>query len=355
MKLIHCADVHLASALETSLSPDRAKQRRGEILLTFADLIRYAVQNGVRAVLIAGDLFDANDVPARSVERVFSLMQNAPNVDFYYLRGNHDGAFLPPCPPNVAIVPRDGQWLVHRYDDATLAFCDPPAEDEDYPSRLILRKEERNIVCLHGQLVTGGKTRGEQINLRDFAGKNIDYMALGHVHDYRQFPIDARGRAVYSGCLEGRGFDECGQKGFVLLNADAGGIAHEFIPFAKRTLHEISADISNAQSAQDVEKIVNAAVEPIDARDMVALHLCGAVSADVPLEKDYLLSALRMRFFAARLYDDTRLAIDAADYADDLSLKGAFVRLVLESDLDEAEKKRVLACGLGAIGGEVSF
>ena len=141
----------------------------------------------------------------------------------------------------------------------------------------------------------------------------------------------------------------------MLLNATASGIAHEFIPFAKRTLHEISADVSNANSAQDVEKIVNAAVEPIDARDMVALHLCGAVSADVPLEKDYLLSALRMRFFAARLYDDTRLAIDAADYADDLSLKGAFVRLVLESDLDEAEKKRVLACGLGAIGGEVSF
>ena len=81
------------------------------------------------------------------------------------------------------------------------------------------------------------------------------------------------------------------------------------------------------------------------------------VTACVSIPRDRLVPGVD---YSKKLSEKKReslypLLLDAADYADDLSLKGAFVRLVLESDLDEAEKKRVLACGLGAIGGEVSF
>ena len=50
--------------------------------------------------------------------------------------------------------------------------------------------------------------------------KNIDYLALGHIHGYKEAPLDGRGKYCYPGCLEGRGFDECGKKGFVLLNIE---------------------------------------------------------------------------------------------------------------------------------------
>ena len=52
--------------------------------------------------------------------------------------------------------------------------------------------------------------------------KNIDYLALGHIHEYSQGQIDLRGKYAYSGCLEGRGFDELGEKGFILIDVSDG-------------------------------------------------------------------------------------------------------------------------------------
>ena len=46
--------------------------------------------------------------------------------------------------------------------------------------------------------------------------KNIDYLALGHVHEYRSGQLDGRGVWAYSGCPEGRGFDETGKNAFAV-------------------------------------------------------------------------------------------------------------------------------------------
>ena len=61
MKLIHCADLHLDSPLEANLPPEKVRGRRAELLSSFAKLVRLADENGVSAILIAGDLFDSID------------------------------------------------------------------------------------------------------------------------------------------------------------------------------------------------------------------------------------------------------------------------------------------------------
>ena len=65
MKLIHCADLHLDSPMETNLPPDRARERKAEILSTFAKLVRLADEGGVSGILIAGDLLTATTLPKR--------------------------------------------------------------------------------------------------------------------------------------------------------------------------------------------------------------------------------------------------------------------------------------------------
>lgn len=59
MKLIHCADIHLDSALATSLTRQEARRRNDELLETFIKMMDYAQREKVRAVLVAGDLFDS--------------------------------------------------------------------------------------------------------------------------------------------------------------------------------------------------------------------------------------------------------------------------------------------------------
>ena len=68
MKFIHCADLHIDSKIKT-LPSDKSKIRREEIIRTFERLTDYAAENGVTAVIIAGDMFD--DSVRKSEEQGF--------------------------------------------------------------------------------------------------------------------------------------------------------------------------------------------------------------------------------------------------------------------------------------------
>ena len=68
MKIIHCADLHLDSGLQTHLSREKAGMRRDELLSNFGRLAEYASENGVEIVLIAGDLFDRDKVVSDDIE-----------------------------------------------------------------------------------------------------------------------------------------------------------------------------------------------------------------------------------------------------------------------------------------------
>ena len=83
MKLIHCADLHLDSRLQTHLDQDLAKRRRDELLRNFARLSEYADRNGVEAILIAGDLFDRDTVSALARNTVLSVIEEHPQIRYY--------------------------------------------------------------------------------------------------------------------------------------------------------------------------------------------------------------------------------------------------------------------------------
>ena len=92
MKLIHCADIHLDSPMQTHMTARQAATRSAEVLRSFVRMTQYARENGVQAVIIAGDLFDGDRVRERTVDVVLDAMQKTPEVDYLYLPGNHDEA-----------------------------------------------------------------------------------------------------------------------------------------------------------------------------------------------------------------------------------------------------------------------
>lgn len=58
MKIIHCADLHLDSPMETHMTGRQSAMRNDELLKAFVNLTAYADKNAVQLVLIAGDLKD---------------------------------------------------------------------------------------------------------------------------------------------------------------------------------------------------------------------------------------------------------------------------------------------------------
>ena len=89
MKFIHTADLHLDSKIE-GIPTDKSKTRREEIVRSFERLIDFADKNDVRAIIIAGDMFDTAGVTLKTKARVIESIKTHSHIDFLYLQGNHD-------------------------------------------------------------------------------------------------------------------------------------------------------------------------------------------------------------------------------------------------------------------------
>lgn len=350
MKLIHCADLHLDSPMESNLSGEQARERKNEILSTFAKVVRLADEGGVSAILISGDLFDSDRVTQKTQRYVKDLISSHPKICFFYLAGNHDKGknLSAEDEPLPNLYTFGNGWKSYEFGNVVITGSESPNEET-----LSLKKDSLNIVMLHGQERAGaGAKKEDTIRLRLLKGKHIDYLALGHLHEYRTARIDDRCLACYSGCLEGRGFDECGRKGYVLLETENGKIKHQFIPMAKRTLHTVSCDITGITSQLQMENKLLDAVKDIPSSDLVKAVLCGACESSLSKDVGHLSSLLSEKFYFAKLADESKLSIRPEDYRHDVSLKGEFVRRVLASNLSEDEKERVIACGFRVLMGE---
>lgn len=366
MKLIHCADVHLDSKLLANLDERKARMRREEILNTFLRMIDYAADHGVEAVLIAGDLFDTGRVSAGVRGSVEAAIRRYPSIDFYLLRGNHDAAgfldALEEMPENLKLF--GAEWTSYvlnpqRKGNIVLTGAELSADNGSalYGS-LVLDYDKFNIVMLHGQQNHySSRNRAEVIALGELKNRGIDYLALGHVHEYHMEELDRRGKWCYSGCLEGRGFDECGEHGFVLLDIDEESLscAYRMIPFADRRLHTVEVDVTGCLLSSEMADRIRIALagEAYREKDMIKVVLRGCLDVSCEKNPEWMARKLEDDFFFLKIDDETRLTVDYNAFLLDESLKGEFVRLVMASgELDEETKATVIRYGLQALAGE---
>jgi len=363
MKVIHTGDIHLDSKLSANLPKDKAKERRDEILKAFVSLVSYAKEENVSAILIAGDLFDTRNTSALSRNTFKNLLINNPDISFYYLRGNHDENtaidVLDDKPDNLYLF--NDSWTgysLDKEDKVMLYGVELNGSNTENVTNIFSPDPSKiNIVMLHGQDTdTVCVEKAETINVRAFKNKGINYLALGHVHAYKSWELDAMGKACYCGCLEGRGFDETGEHGFVVLDIDEekGTVTDTFVPFAKRHLFEVNVDVSMCDGTlsmiEEVKKTLKK--ENITSNDLVKIVLTGKVDVDFEKDTDFIRHTLEGDYYFVKVYDKTEIYVDPKDYMLDKSLKGEFVRQVLSSDeISDEEKGEVIKFGLNALMG----
>lgn len=354
MKFIHCADLHLDSKLESNMGKEQAAERRNEILLMFGRIVEFAAEEGATAILISGDLFDRKVISAKTRNLVWDMIEGNPELDFIYLRGNHDlqtnfteGRTLP---ENLKLF--DTNWTEYQYGDISVFGKETVEDDLNYAS-LITRPERVNIVMLHGQEVRSNvKDDASLISLPALKNRNIDYLALGHIHSYKREPLDARGVYCYCGCPEGRGFDECGRKGVVLLEVEEGRVNSRFVPMAARQLHEVEVDITGQETATDLLRAIHKATEDIPSSDMVKIILTGYYTVETEKDFTYFEQAMEGRFYFMKFKDMSKLSIDYTEYEHQISLKGEFVRTVMNGKESQEEKEQMILLGIRALSGE---
>ncbi|SFQ44554.1 DNA repair exonuclease SbcCD nuclease subunit [Lachnospiraceae bacterium XBB1006] len=340
MRIIHCADLHLDSAMTGQFSEEIASQRRKELLLSFEEMVTYARQHQVKAILIAGDLFDSPRVSASTIAVVRNVILANPEISFYYLRGNHDeGACMEkePVPKNLFLFSEEPKtyWL----EDVSITGVQGKISSMTVPGN------GARIVMLHGM-------DGVDFSLKRLEQSGIDYLALGHLHTYRTGPLGEQGMYCYPGCLCGRGFDECGEKGFVLLEIQGRRVSHRFIPFAKRKGWKLAVDITNATNSVEICEYIEQAVKEIPKEDYVSITLVGTVPTEMEPNETYLTMRFASRFSAFQIKNETTLKLDEELLMKDKTIRGEFLRLIKEQEWEESKKRAIATLGLRAIMGE---
>lgn len=356
MKILHCADIHLDCAMNTNFNKLKAKERNNELLLTFKKMVKYAYVNYIDVVIIAGDLFDTNKVSITTANELISIFLEYKDITFFYIQGNHDDdSFIhstDKMPDNLKLF--GNEWISYRIDKSTVITAIEQSNSLDMYEKLNLNKEDYNIVIMHGQISQySDDIRRDVICLNKLKNKHIDYLALGHIHEHECDKLDGRGIYCYPGCLEGRGFDEIGEHGFVILDTKKRDIT--FVPFSYRKIHEIKVDVTKAVSTFEVKKKIDEVLqlENIDSKDMVSIILVGSVDVESEINMSYLNKQYENEFYLSRIRNMTTYTLDYTMYMNDISLKGEFIRNVLaQNDLSDEDKFTIIRYGIKALKGE---
>ncbi len=368
IKIIHTADLHLDSPL-TALTGASSAERRRELCATFTSLTMSVKMNKADFLLIAGDLFDSLFVSPDTIALLCREFASIPDCKIIIAPGNHD-------PYTKASYYRsyDFPENVYIFSSPELTYFDFPesnvkiygwAFDKEIMESCPLGdftvedKSCINILLAHGELDGDGVYCN--IPKRQLAACGFDYVALGHRHTHKGFEKIGNGYVSYSGCLEGRGFDETGEKGALLILIDKKPVldfSGKLVPFAKRKYIIDSIDVSGAKSNSDIVEMVSRFIEQkhYDENIALRLRLSGNVSSEFKLSEAYLREQFT-RLYIFDPIDDTVPDKDSSSLRDAPTIKGEFYRelehLLNSPDKDEREiAAMALRYGMAAMNGE---
>jgi exonuclease SbcD len=308
LTFLQSSDWHLGSALTgggLSLTPEVRAARRDEVDAAAERAVAAALTCGADALLVPGDLWDAENVPAATIHRLLEAFASFAPRPVFVAPGNHDfagagGYYDPallaalgmrPWPENVVVF-RSPVWTAVPFpgrDDVTVvgrAFLSPAAVAErplaPPPPRPLT---PHALLLLHGSLESyagpdspRGTKRTAPFSARELADARFSWAALGH-HHHTHVVTDDQGhpRGAYAGCPTGRGLDEAGPRVFlkVTLPADAAPFI-EWIPADTRVVRSVVVDVSELEAGPLAERVEAALAEAgAQAPDLVRVTLTG--------------------------------------------------------------------------------
>ncbi|MCW3848098.1 DNA repair exonuclease [Sphingomonas sp. LB-2] len=286
-RFLHAADIHLDSPLHGLARYEGvpADDVRRATRAAFDNLIRFACDQAVDFVVIAGDLFDG-DWKDMGTGLYFARAMGklaAADIPVYLLAGNHDAASVLtrqlPWPPNVhqfgsrraethlieALgVAIHGQSFANAVVTENLAATYPEAVPHHF-----------NIGLLHTALVGHANHYPyAPCSIDDLLAKRYDYWALGHVHDHAVH--SEQPHIVFPGNLQGRHIRETGPKGAVLVDVEDGAVtALNHVPLDVMRWSRVEVDCGGATSLDEVNAAIRTTLgrhhaELADGRPMIA-------------------------------------------------------------------------------------
>lgn len=328
IKILHSADWHLGAPL---LQHDALK----DMLMQIPErVVALCKQEKCDLLLLSGDLFDST-YHADALRAVRSALEKL-EIPVFISPGNHD--FVAPGSP----------WLADIWPENVHIFTHPAMESVDvkaldccvYGAGYIsmdcaplladftpTHTEKYAVGVLHGD-PTQINSPYCPITAEQVSQSGLNYLALGHIHKGDSFRA-GNTLCAWPGCPMGRGYDETGDKGVLIVTVDDTTTAR-FVSLGLPRFHDLAVDVSVS---------LDTVLPPVGNEDHYRITLTG-----VGEKPD--LAALQQaysRFPNLVLRDKTTAPIDIWSSAGEDTLEGKYFHLLqtaLENS-DETAQKRI--------------
>lgn len=359
LKIVHAADFHLDSAfggLPVEKSRERRRESR-ELLDRLADLV---LVEKAELVLLSGDLFDGERVYPETLERLKAALERM-GCPVFIAPGNHDPYTLhspyarQTWPENVCIFREGGMSAVTLPELECVvhgaAFTDRSRTDPVLAGRAVPEDRMIHIFCLHGDVMNPASGYGP-VTREQIGRCKANYVALGHIHQCSGLQREGDTYWAYPGCLEGRGFDELGDKGVLVGTVGPGATSMRFVPLCRRRYWILEADVTDVSPREALEKVM-----PDTAGEDVCRAVFTGEIGGTGLDLAMIESMFQDRFYYLELRDRTRPARSLWEKAGENSLRGLFLREMkqrYDAAADEEAKEHVVLAvrfGLAALEG----
>jgi DNA repair exonuclease SbcCD nuclease subunit len=366
MRFVHTADWQLGMTrhfLNGEAQPRYSAARRDVV----AGLGPLAAETGAEFVVVAGDVFEHNQLAPRDVSLSLEAMR-AIGIPVYLLPGNHDpldassvytsALFVAECPDNVTVLDRAG---VHEVRPGVQIVAAPwrskaPTSDlvgdvlDDLPADGVTR-----IVVGHGavDIIDPGKDKPSLIRLAAveaaLARGAVHYVALGDKHSRTE--VGSSGRVWYSGAPEVTNYDDIEtDPGHVLVvdidEQDPAQVRVDTRRVGTWRFLTLCQSVDNSRDIADLD--INLDLMPDKERTVVRLGLTGSLTVTDKATLDACLDKYARLFAALTLWErNSEIAVLPADGEfDDLGIGGFAAAAVDElvatarSDGEDADDAR---------------
>lgn len=349
IKILHSADWQLGARFrQFGAFAERLRAARLETLRRTLEIAR---SRAVDACLIAGDLFEDNQVDDRLVTETVRILSEHASVPVYLLPGNHDPISGPEAvwhrkafreaPPNVhvlraaGVVDLGGACLLAAPLTQKLSTTDPSLKLADLAKDL--PADRIRIGITHGALAIEGKHQPNDFPIAlDAASRaGLDYLAIGHWHNW--LAGTDGGRILMPGTPEPDRFSNDHSGHVALVEIDGRGRPPRVEPLSVATLswRALPLDFLALESSRASLDQALAELRPAAARTVVRITLSGSASPQTVAEVKSRLSQAVDGFLFHQVVDATRIALTAAERSD-LQARHPILAQVL-ADIDQLE------------------
>lgn len=333
IKILHSADWHLDAPI-SGHSPEQADFLRRELKKIPQQIVRLAKAESCDLMLLAGDLFDSTSASAETLRNVQNALAEV-KIPVFITPGNHD--YLCPGSPYEA----DG-WPenVHIFKNTKIEEVSVPElsckiygagyTSMDCPALLkgfqAAGEEAWHLGIFHGDVENAGSPYFP-ITREQIRTSALSYLASGHIHKGSSLRAGET-LCAWPGCPMGRGYDELGTKGVILVTLDD-DVKASFLPLSTPRFYDEEVEVGD--NAKDA---VAALLPALHTDDFYRITLTG-YSTGIDLSQ---LSFPQVPNLILR--DETRPEIDLWRSVGEDSLEGVYFGFLQQASQSDMEKTR---------------